>query len=128
MPGIRRKDIRGRRTKGRSSVATSMMKPQVFQGQESSPRLHYCRRADGNLEEGALKTHLALGSTISLCQGIGVTGLGNPEKKGTSIVPLQVRQEVNSPAGIILKIYTYGRKDNIENRTVDDVANIDEYQ
>ena len=105
-----------------------MMKPQVFRGQESSPRFHYYRRADGNLEEGALKTHLALGLTISLCQGIRVPGLGNPEKKGTSVVPLQVRQGVNSPTGIILKIHTYGRNDNIENHTINYVANIDERQ
>ena len=81
------------------------MKPQVFQGQESSPRLHYCRQADGNLEEGASKTRLVPGSTLSLCQGIGVPRLGNPKKKGTSVVPLQVHQGVNSPTRIILKIY-----------------------
>ena len=54
--------------------------------------------------------------------------MGIPEKKGTSVVPLQICQGVNSPARIIVKIHTYRRKDNIENHTVNYIANTDEHQ
>ena len=70
---------------------------QIFQGQEPSSRFHYYHRADGNLEESALKTHITLDSTISFLPRHGVPRPGISEEKGTSVVPLQICQGVIPP-------------------------------